>query len=71
MAYRHTLLIGVHSEFEFQVQLLTIKATQYKKLASNALRFTFQNLKSCKPHEKQNKKHQNDRFIDEKLKIKS
>ena len=28
-------------------------------------------LKSCKPHEKQNKKHQNARFIDEKLKNKS
>ena len=29
-----------------------IKSTQYKKLAPNALRFIFQNLKSCKPYEK-------------------
>ena len=36
-----------------------LKSTQYKKLAPNALRFTYQNSKSCKPHEKQNKKHQN------------
>ena len=48
-----------------------VKSTQYKKLAANALRFTYQNLKSCKPYEKQNKKHQNARFIDEKLKTKS
>ena len=31
-----------------------VKSTQYKKLAPNALQFTF-NLKSCKQHEKQNK----------------
>ena len=45
-----------------------LKSTQYKKLAPNALRFTYQNSKSCKPHEKQNKKHQNAKSIDEKLK---
>ena len=33
--------------------LLLIKLTQYKKLAPNALRFTYWNLKSGKPHEKQ------------------
>ena len=27
-------------------------STQYKTLAPNALRFTYQNLKFCKPHEK-------------------
>ena len=35
------------------------QSTQYKKLAPNALRFTYLNLKFCKPHDKQNKKHQN------------
>ena len=48
-----------------------LKSSQYKKLASNALRFTYQTLKSRKPHKKQNKKHQNTRFIDEKMKTKS
>ena len=38
---------------------LIIKSTQYQKLVPNALRFTNQNLKSCKPHEK---------FVGEKLK---
>ena len=33
-----------------------LKSTQYKKLAPNALRFTYQNLKSCKPHEKTKQK---------------
>jgi len=28
-------------------------------------------LESCKPHEKNTKKHQNARFVDEKLKAKS
>ena len=28
------------------------KSTQYKKLAPNALRFTYLSLKSCKQHEK-------------------
>ena len=36
----------------------------------NALRFTYQNLKSFKSHEKQNKKHQNDKSIGKKLKSK-
>ena len=27
-------------------------STQYKKLVSNALQFTYQNLKSCKTHDK-------------------
>ena len=47
-----------------------VKSTQYKKLAPNALRFTYQNLKSCKPHEKQNKKHQNAKYIGEIMKTK-
>ena len=34
---------------------LLLKSTQYKKLAPNALRFTYQNLKSCKPLEKNKK----------------
>ena len=46
-----------------------LKTTHYKKLAPNALQFTYQNLKSCKPHEKQ--KDENARFVDEKLKTKS
>ena len=29
-----------------------LKSTQYKKLEPNSLRFTYQNLKSCKSHEK-------------------
>ena len=33
-----------------------LKVTQYKKLAPNALWFTYQNLKSCKAHEKTKKK---------------
>ena len=33
-----------------------IKSTQYKKLAQNALRFKYQNLKSCKQHEKTKQK---------------
>ena len=33
-----------------------LKSTQYKKLAPNALRFTYQNLKFCKPHEKTKQK---------------
>ena len=41
------------------------------KLAPNALRFTIWNSKSCKPHEKQNKKYQNVRSIGDKLKTKS
>ena len=48
-----------------------LQSTQYKKLAPNALRFAHQNLKSCKPHEKTEQKHQNARSIDEKLKTKS
>ena len=39
-------------------------------LAANAMRFTYQNLKSCKPHEKQNKEHQNVKSIGEKPKTK-
>ena len=45
--------------------------SQDKKLATNSLQFTYQNLKSCKPHEKIKQKHQNNRCIDEKLKTKS
>ena len=33
-----------------------LKSTRYKKLAPNALRFTYQNLKSCKPHEQTKQK---------------
>ena len=35
---------------------LKVKSTQYKKGAPNALRFTHQNLKFCKPHEKTKQK---------------
>ena len=45
-----------------------VKSTQYKKLVPNALWFTDYNLKSCKPQEKNKKKHQNDKSIGEKLK---
>ena len=44
-----------------------VKSTQYKKLAPNS-KIKFENLKSCKPHEK--RKHQNARSTDEKLKTK-
>ena len=33
-----------------------LQSTQYKKLAPNALQFTYQNLKSCKPYEKAEQK---------------
>ena len=33
-----------------------LKSTQYKKHAPNALRFTYLNLKSFKPHEKMKQK---------------
>ena len=49
---------------------LLLKSTQYKTLVPNSLPFTYQNLKSSKPHKKQNKEHQNARFIVEKLKTK-
>ena len=32
------------------------KSTQFKKLAPNALRFTYSNLKCCKTHEKTKQK---------------
>ena len=47
-----------------------LKSTQYKKVEPNALWFTYQNLKSCKPHKKQNKKLQNAKSTVKKLKIK-
>ena len=37
-------------------KFLSVMSTQYKKLAPNALRFTYQNCKSCKPHEKTKQK---------------
>ena len=36
---------------------LGLKSTQYKKLGPNALRFKYQNLKSCKSHEKDETKN--------------
>ena len=54
----------------FVFAYVVLKSTQYKKLVPNALRFTYQNLKSCKPHGNQNKKHQNAKSIGEKLKTK-
>ena len=50
---------------------VTLKSTQYKKLAPNALRFTYQNLKAYKPHEKKTKKYQMANSICKKLKTKS
>ena len=38
------------------IQGWSLKETQYKNLAPNALRFTYENLKSCKPHEKTRQK---------------
>ena len=35
----------------------TVKTTQYKKLAPNAQRSSYQNLKSCKPHPKTKQKN--------------
>ena len=37
-----------------------IKSTQYKKLGPNALRFPYQNLKSCTSHEKKMKQRTSD-----------
>ena len=48
--------------------MLFLMSTQYKKLVSNALQFTYQNLKSCKTHEKT--KQQIAKPIGEKLKTK-
>ena len=48
--------------------LFLLKSTQYKKLVPNALRFTYQNLKSCKPHEKTKQKAS--KSIGKKLKTK-
>ena len=39
------------------VLLRRIKSTQCKKLATNALWFTYQYSKACKPHEKKHKKN--------------
>ena len=38
-------------------QSKAVKQTQYKKLAPNALRFKYQNLKSCNSHEKNETKN--------------
>ena len=46
------------------VYCLKIKSIQYKKLAPNSLRFIYHPSNHMK---KQNKKHQNAKFIDEKL----
>ena len=46
--------------------LTFVKSTQYKKLAPNALRFTY----LANHMKKQNKKHQNAKSIGEKLKTK-
>ena len=43
--------------FMMSTEYPVIKSTQYKKLAPNALRFTYQNLKSCKSHEKNETKN--------------
>ena len=63
---KNTFSVSVSVSMSF-----SLKSTQYKKLAPNALRFMYKNLKSCKPHEKTKQKHQNARFNDEKLKTKS
>ena len=39
------------------VVAVQVKSTQYKKLVPNASRFTHQNLKSCKSHEKNETKN--------------
>ena len=63
---------GSQIELQLTAGWLLLKLTQYKKLMPNALQFTYQNLKSISNHmKKQNKKHQNARSIDEKLKTKS
>ena len=53
------LLSGVYLalDFEFLAPNL-LKSTQYKKLVPNTMRFTHQNLKSCKSkNEARNLKH--------------
>ena len=48
---------GFSENVSIYIQVIfSLKSTQYKKLVPNALRFTYQNLKSCKPHENNNKK---------------
>ena len=56
--------------FLHQDYCLLLKSTQYMNLSPNALWFIYQNLKSFKPHEIQNIKHQNAKSIGEKLKTK-
>ena len=48
-----------------------IKVSSVQEPCAKCLRFKYQNLKSCKPHEKTKQKHQNTISIDEKWKIKS
>ena len=42
-----------------------VKSTQYKKLSPNALGFTYQKLKSCKPLENTKQKTSNAKSIGE------
>ena len=46
------------------------KVNSVQEACKNDLRFTYQNLKSRKPHEKKKKKHQNAKAISGKLKTK-
>ena len=41
----------------FRYERLSLKSNRYKKLAPNALRFLYQDLKSCKSHEKNETKN--------------
>ena len=59
---------GPHEQVHWSAGKVDLKSTQYKKLAPNALRFTFEVLQNHM--KKQSKKHQNAKFIGEKLKTK-
>ena len=43
--------------FKMNQKQIPLKSTQYKKLAPNALQFTYQNMKSCKSNEKNETKN--------------
>ena len=65
--YLKLILFVMHpqlTEFDCSTYLLqNVKSTRDKKLAPNALPFTYQNLKSCKSHEK-NENNNNIRLLD-------
>ena len=49
------ILASTNPQYDTRL-FIELKSTQYKKLVPNAFRFTYQNLKSYKPHEKTKQK---------------